>query len=117
MDKVWRTRDGETIRVEDMTTRHIRNCMRLFSENDPKYIMFEEELERRGALDYRDTTYVKLTDVMRAIKEAESELMDENGVDMETSERIRQFISNLSTIEVSRQNDNSFVETYTGIRW
>lgn len=44
----WRTRDGKIIKVKDMTTAHIRNCMRLIGEFDDFWYVFDAELKRRG---------------------------------------------------------------------
>ena len=44
----WRTRDGKILKVKDMTTAHIRNCMRLIGEFDDFWYAFEAELKRRG---------------------------------------------------------------------
>lgn len=44
----WRTRDGKILKVKDMTTAHIRNCMRLIGESDDFWYVFEAELKRRG---------------------------------------------------------------------
>jgi len=44
----WTTRDGTLIPLEEMTTSHIRNCMRLVGEDDAWYGHFQKELERRG---------------------------------------------------------------------
>ena len=46
-DPVWTTREGEEIKVSDMTEAHIRNCMRIVGEDDEWYRVFESELERR----------------------------------------------------------------------
>ena len=47
-DPIWTTREGEEIRVADMTEAHIRNCMRIVGEDDVWYGCFKAELERRG---------------------------------------------------------------------
>lgn len=44
----WRTRDGKILKVKDMTTAHIKNCMRLIGESDDFWYVFEAELKRRG---------------------------------------------------------------------
>lgn len=44
----WRCRDGRVIKLKDMTTDHIRNCMRIITENDDFWYVFEAELKRRG---------------------------------------------------------------------
>ena len=43
----WTTKDGEEIKLTDMTTQHIKNCMKLVGEDDDWYDKFNEELERR----------------------------------------------------------------------
>ena len=44
----WRTKDGTVLRIQDMTSRHIRNCMRLIGQEDDFWYAFEAELKRRG---------------------------------------------------------------------
>lgn len=44
----WQTRDGKILKVKDMTTTHIKNCMRLIGESDDFWYVFEAELKRRG---------------------------------------------------------------------
>lgn len=44
----WRTRDGKVLKVKDMTSEHIRNCMRMIGKSDDFYYVFEAELEKRG---------------------------------------------------------------------
>ena len=44
----WRCRDGRVIKLKDMTSDHIRNCMRIITENDDFWYAFEAELKRRG---------------------------------------------------------------------
>lgn len=44
----WRTRDGKILKVKDMPTAHIKNCMRLIGESDDFWYVFEAELKRRG---------------------------------------------------------------------
>ena len=43
---VWRSARRD-IRVKDMTTEHILNCMRLVGEDDAWYGYFAKELSRR----------------------------------------------------------------------
>lgn len=45
---IWTMRDGTEIAVADMTTTHIRNCMRMVGESHGWYEVFENELKRRG---------------------------------------------------------------------
>lgn len=45
---IWTMRDGTEIAVTDMTTSHIRNCMRMVGKNCDWYKVFADELERRG---------------------------------------------------------------------
>ena len=49
---VWRTREGKEIRVIDMTTSHIRSCMKIVGEDDGWYYAFERELVRRGEFEW-----------------------------------------------------------------
>lgn len=45
----WRTREGKVLKVKDMTTQHIKNCMRMLGGPvDDFYYVFEAELARRG---------------------------------------------------------------------
>lgn len=43
----WRTRDGKVLKVKDMSTEHIRNCMRMIGTQDDFYYVFEQELKNR----------------------------------------------------------------------
>lgn len=45
---IWTMRDGTEIAVMDMTTTHIRNCMRMVGKNNGWYSVFADELKRRG---------------------------------------------------------------------
>ena len=50
---IWTLQGGKMIKVTDMTTEHIKNCLRMIrhisSPNFDPYIgMFEKELERRS---------------------------------------------------------------------
>lgn len=52
-DGLWETREGKTLKVTDMTTSHIQNCLRMLKRGNSPYAdpfigMFEKELERRG---------------------------------------------------------------------
>lgn len=44
----WRTRDGRILKLKDMTTAHITNCMNMIGESDDFYYAFRAELERRN---------------------------------------------------------------------
>lgn len=44
----WRTREGKVLKLKDMTSAHIRNCMRMLGNSDDFYYAFEAELKRRG---------------------------------------------------------------------
>lgn len=59
-DGIWVTKDGEEIYITDMTSEHIRNCMKMLERNLEKYPsddmekiarcyldQFQEELARR----------------------------------------------------------------------
>ena len=50
----WTTKDGQVMKVKDMTTGHIMNCMRMLRSGDriidDFYYVFENELRRRGRL-------------------------------------------------------------------
>ena len=43
----WRTREGKVLKVKDMSTAHIKNCMRMIGKIDDFYYAFEAELRRR----------------------------------------------------------------------
>lgn len=45
----WTTMEGKTLKVKDMSTQHIINCMKMIGENDDFYHVFLEEIVRRGA--------------------------------------------------------------------
>jgi hypothetical protein len=50
---IWRTKDGRVLKVEEMETGHIKNCMRMLERNNvpirkPYIVMFTKELHRRG---------------------------------------------------------------------
>lgn len=44
----WTTREGKVLKVKDMTTAHIKNCMRMLGGAGEVYPVFEYELKRRG---------------------------------------------------------------------
>lgn len=44
----WTTREGKTLKLKDMTTAHIKNCMRMIGDTNDFYYAFEAELARRG---------------------------------------------------------------------
>jgi len=49
---IWHTKDGRTLLVEDMTTQHIHNCIRMMERNNNPLLdvyrpMFEKELVKR----------------------------------------------------------------------
>lgn len=48
----WTTKDGRTMKVNEMTTGHIMNCMKMLRNGgqitDDFYYVLEEELRRRG---------------------------------------------------------------------
>ena len=43
----WVTKGGEKVKIKDMTTQHICNCMRVVGEDDPWYGRFAQEISRR----------------------------------------------------------------------
>ena len=45
--EVWHSKYGN-IPVREMTTRHIKNCMKIVGEDDEWYRVFQQELERRA---------------------------------------------------------------------
>lgn len=47
---IWTMRDGTEIAVSDMTTNHIKNCMRLVGEKNEWFKIFSDELNRRGVM-------------------------------------------------------------------
>lgn len=44
----WKTREGKVLKVKDMSTAHIKNCMRMIGKTDDFYYVFEAELNRRS---------------------------------------------------------------------
>ncbi len=52
--KIWTIRDGSTIKVKDMTTAHINNCLHMLGPPDNDDLIeiwittFEEELKERS---------------------------------------------------------------------
>lgn len=46
----WTTKDGRVLKLKDMTSYHIRNCMRMLGDTDDFYYAFEAELKRRNEL-------------------------------------------------------------------
>lgn len=49
---IWHTKDGRMLLVEDMTTQHIHNCIRMMERNNNPLLdvyrpMFEKELAKR----------------------------------------------------------------------
>lgn len=44
----WRTREGKVLKLKDMSTDHIKNCMRMIGKSDDFYYAFEAELKRRS---------------------------------------------------------------------
>ena len=47
-DIYWITRNGIQVKISDMTTQHIVNCMNLVGEDDDWYAVFSAELNRRA---------------------------------------------------------------------
>lgn len=51
-DGYWTTKEGTTLRIKDMETSHIQNCLKMLNSEPvtfEEYIFeFEEELRRRG---------------------------------------------------------------------
>lgn len=43
----WKTKDGRTILISDMSEAHIKNCMKIVGEDDAWYEIFTQELKRR----------------------------------------------------------------------
>lgn len=46
----WTTEDGRTLKITEMTTTHIQNCMNMIKRagmNDDFYYVLEAELKRR----------------------------------------------------------------------
>ena len=50
----WTTRDGQTLKITEMTTQHIKNCMKMMEREatedyfDDFYYVLEAELKRRS---------------------------------------------------------------------
>lgn len=47
---LWRGRDGETLRIAEMTTPHLHNCRKFAS--DQKLAEIDSELDRRNRYDH-----------------------------------------------------------------
>ena len=50
---LWETKEGKTLSVKEMTTSHIKNCIRMLQRNNSPFAdiyvpMFEKELIDRG---------------------------------------------------------------------
>ena len=43
----WTTKDGRRIPISEMTTNHIRNCMKIVEGCGGWYYKFKDELEKR----------------------------------------------------------------------
>ena len=43
----WTTEDGRTLKITEMTTRHIQNCMKMIGTTDDFYYVLQAELNRR----------------------------------------------------------------------
>lgn len=46
-NKLWRTREGKAMKICDMTTEHIKNCMNMLGNGSEFYDIFEYELNKR----------------------------------------------------------------------
>lgn len=47
----WTTEDGRTLKITEMTSKHIQNCMKMIERNgmnDDFYYVLEAELKRRS---------------------------------------------------------------------
>ena len=44
----WTTREGKVLKLKNMTTEHIKNCMRMLGDTCDFYHVFAAELKRRG---------------------------------------------------------------------
>jgi len=60
-EHTWTTKEGEEIRIKDMTTSHIKNCINHVKKKDisketMQYIMrvFNEELENRSTIEEQE---------------------------------------------------------------
>ena len=47
---IWHSRHGD-IKVSEMSTMHIKNCMNMVGEDDGWYAVFQKELKRRAEND------------------------------------------------------------------
>lgn len=84
---VWTMRDGEEIRLEDMTTCHIINAKRMLEKkNDcdfwtPWIVRFERELKRREAPDIRlAERYITKEDALNTMREIKDYLTSGNPI-------------------------------------
>lgn len=44
----WTTKEGRVLKIKDMSTAHIRNCMNMIGESADFWKVFKAELDRRG---------------------------------------------------------------------
>lgn len=59
MEKIWTTQNGNRIRLKDMTTQHIKNCIRCIEDGrinfiinmgwaqDNDYIEYDEDIQQK----------------------------------------------------------------------
>lgn len=55
--ETWRTKGGAKIKVSEMTTHHIKNCMKIVGEDDAWYSVFQNELNRREKQNGKDDLF------------------------------------------------------------
>lgn len=48
---VWHTKDGRTLKITEMTTEHIKNCMNMLGEENPYWQHFAKEILRRNGVE------------------------------------------------------------------
>ena len=48
---IWYTKNGRALKVTEMTTEHIKNCMNMIGEENPRWWHFAKEILRRNGVE------------------------------------------------------------------
>lgn len=48
---VWHTKNGRVLKITEMTTEHIKNCMNMIGEENPYWQYFAREILRRNGVE------------------------------------------------------------------
>lgn len=49
MSRIWEMKNGKNVSVDDMTSTHIVNCMKMLGVEDERFWMFAEVMGERAA--------------------------------------------------------------------